>query len=106
MAPGVGGADVYRAVLSVEPALLVAKGTGGGVGGRAGAAGPADVGRYSRIALRVPGSLGRPAGDADPCNLRARLRLSSRNCRSAGPPFQIAGDPIALRALCRADPRR
>ena len=66
----------------------------------------ADVGRRLRAAFRFTGSLGRTAGDADPRDLRARLRLSARDRRGARPPLETAGDPLALRALCRAHPRR
>ena len=107
MAAGAGAPDLHRAVLSCRagaasgarswcwcgPAALVADRR-------------ADVGRHFRAALRVAGPLGRAAGDADPRDLRARLRLSARHPRRARPPLETAGDPLALRALCRTDPRR
>ena len=75
--------------------------------GRADADRRADVGRRrSGLPYRVAGPLGRAAGDADPRDLRARLRLSARHPRRARPPLETAGDQLALRALCRADPRR
>ena len=106
MAAGAGVPDIHCAVLCVEPAELVAQGTGGGVGGSAGADRRADVGRHRRTNLRVAGPLGRAAGDADPGDIRARLRLSARHRRGAGPPLETSRDTLALRALCRTDPRR
>ena len=55
---------------------------------------PVDVGRHSRAALRVAGPLGRPAGDADPCHLRPRVRLSARHPRRARPALETAGDQV------------
>src|SRR6266516_3511402 len=106
MASGAGVPDIHCAVLCVEPAELVAHGTGGGVGGRTGPDRRLDVGWHLRIDLRVAGPLGRAAGDADPGDVRARLRLPARHCRGAGPPLETSRDTLALRALCRTDPRR
>ena len=106
MAAGAGDADLHRAVLFVEPPQHVGPEADIGVGRRTGADRRVDVGRPVRPVLCLAGSLGRPAGDADPRNLRARLRLPARDPRGARPPLKTARDPLALRALCRTDPRR
>src|SRR5882724_5665739 len=98
--------DVHCAFLRIEPAQLVAQGTGAGVGRSTGRDRPVDVGRRLRIAFCFTGSLGWAAGDADSRDLWARLRLSARDRRGTRPPLQAAGDPLALRALRRADPWR
>src|SRR6266700_2839827 len=106
VAAGAGYADIHRAVFCLEPTQIVAPGAPGRVGRGAGRDQPSDVGWDLRIVLRAAGSLGRTAGDVDPCDLRARVRLSARDPRRARPALQIPGDPLALRALCRIDPRR
>ena len=106
MASGVGNIDVHRVVLSVEPPQHVGSKACAGVGRRTGPDRRPDVGRNLRAVFCFTGSLGRPPGDSDPRDVRARVRFSARNCGRPRPPFQTPRDPIALRALCRADPRR
>jgi len=83
---------------SVEPARAVAQGARAGVGRSAGRDWRADVGRHLRAALCFPGSLGRATGDADPRNIRTRLRLSARDCRRARP--AVRSCPRSGRLAC------
>src|SRR6266436_7832499 len=98
--------DVRRTFLRVEPAELVAQGVGAGVGRSTGRDRLIDVGRRLRAAFCFTGSVGRAAGYPDARNVRARLWLSTRDCRGTRPPFKATGDPFALRALCRTHPWR
>ena len=106
MAAGAGGAGLHRAVCPHEPAQPLAQGAGADLGRRVVADRPVDVGRRSRPALCLAGALGRIAGHIGARDLRSRLRLSLGHSRRARPPLQITGDPFAVRALCRIDPRR
>src|SRR6185437_16626751 len=106
MAAGAGDTGFHRAVLCLEPALPLAQGTGADLGCSAVADRLPDVGWHFRLDLRGAGPLGRTTGDAGARDLRARLRLPARNPGGARTPLQNARDPVALRALCRADPRR
>ncbi len=96
MAAGAGDAVFIGPVLCVEPAPMVAQGAGAGVGHGAHPDRPVDVGWHPRTALCVPGPLGRAAGDADPRDLRARIRLSARDYRRPWPPFKTTRDPIVV----------
>src|ERR1051325_469929 len=106
MAAGAGDAGLHRAVLRLEPALLLAQGAGADLGRSPVADWSPDVGRHFRPDLRGAGPLGRTAGDAGARDVRARLRPPAPKPGGARTPLQNARDPFALRALCRIDPRR